>query len=67
MKVVVLYRPDSEYARIVEEFVHDYKRTHEGDRVEMLNYDSRDGSAIASLYDVMSSQPSSLYVTTARC
>jgi len=59
MKVVVLYRPDSEYSRIVEEFVHEYKRIHEGDKIEMLNYDSRDGNATASLYDVMT-QPAIL-------
>lgn len=53
MRLVVLYRPESEYSRIVEEFVHDYKRTHEGEKMEVLNVDSRDGSATASLYDVM--------------
>lgn len=53
MRLVVLYRPNSEYARPVEEFVRDYKRWHESDRLELLNYDSRDGSATASLYDVM--------------
>jgi len=53
MKIVVLYRPDSEYARIVETFVHDYKRNHEGDKLELINVDSRDGAAMASLYDVV--------------
>jgi hypothetical protein len=53
MRLVVLYRPDSEFARAVEEFVDSYKRWHEADRLEILNYDSRDGSATASLYDVM--------------
>jgi hypothetical protein len=52
MRLVVLYRPESEYSRIVEEFVTTYKRWHDGDRLEILNYDSRDGSAVASLYDV---------------
>lgn len=53
MRLVVLYRPESEFSRAVEEFVNSYKRWHEGDRLELLNYDSRDGSATASLYDVM--------------
>jgi hypothetical protein len=53
MRLVVLYRPDSEYARAVENFVHDYQRWHDGGRVELLNYDSRDGSATASLYDIV--------------
>jgi hypothetical protein len=53
MKVVVLYRPNSEYSRSVEEFIHNYERWHQGNKIETLNYDSRDGSATASLYDVM--------------
>ena len=53
MRLVVLYRPESEFSRTVEEFVNSYKRWHEGDKLELLNYDSRDGSATASLYDVM--------------
>jgi len=59
MKVVVLYRPDSEYARIVETFAHDYKRLHQGDKLELVNIDSRDGAATASLYDIMT-QPAIL-------
>ena len=53
MKVVVLYRPDSEYASTVETFARDYKRLHDGDKLELVNIDSRDGSATASLYDIM--------------
>lgn len=53
MKVLVLYRPNSEHGRIVEEFIHDFQRRHQDERLEVLNIDSRDGSATASLYDVM--------------
>lgn len=53
MKVLVLYRPNSEHGRRVEEFIHDFQRRHQGERLEVLNIDSRDGSATASLYDVM--------------
>lgn len=53
MKVLVLYRPNSEHGRLVEEFIHDFQARHEGERLEVLNIDSRDGSAMASLYDVM--------------
>jgi hypothetical protein len=53
MKVVILYRPNSEHGRVIEEFVHDYQRWHRDDRLELLNIDTRDGSATASLYDVM--------------
>ncbi len=54
MKVVILYKPRSEYARQVETYVRDYQDSHES-RVELIDYDSRDGSAIASLYDVVQS------------
>jgi len=53
MRIIVLYRPDSEHARLVEEFIHDYQRQHDSGKLEILNIDSRDGIATASLYDVM--------------
>lgn len=53
MKIMVLYRPDSEYSRTVETFIHDYQIQHEGNKLEVLNVDSREGSATASLYDIM--------------
>jgi len=53
MKVLVLYRPASEYARIVEEFIHNFQSRGSSGRLEVMNIDSRDGSATASLYDIM--------------
>ena len=55
MKVLVFYRPNSEYARQVEEFVHDLQRQHDVDErhLQVLDVDSREGSSMASLYDVM--------------
>jgi hypothetical protein len=53
MKVLVIYRPNSEHGRLVEDFIHEFRRRHEQERLEVLNIDSRDGSATASLYDVM--------------
>lgn len=54
MKVVVLYRPNSEHERSVEEFVHDLEyRSHSQRKVELVSLDTRDGSAMASLYDVV--------------
>ena len=53
MKVLILYRPNSEHARRIEEFIHDYQNRHEGDRLEILDIDSREGIAAASLYDIM--------------
>lgn len=53
MKVLILYRPRSEHGREVEEFVRDFKALHGNNRVDELDVDSRDGVAMASLYDIM--------------
>lgn len=53
MKVLVLYRPNSEHGRVTEEFIHTLKSRYTSRDLEILNIDSRDGSAMASLYDVM--------------
>ena len=52
MKVVVLYRPNSEFSRMVEEFAQELEREHQA-RIDLLNIDTRDGSSTASLYDIM--------------
>ena len=57
MKILVLYRPHSDHARRIEEFLHDLQRQHDIDErnVQVLDIDSRDGIATASIYDVVSS------------
>ena len=53
MKIVVLYRPNSEFARVTEDFIRDYQ-AQEGDRaIEVVDVDSRQGIAMMELYDVM--------------
>ena len=55
MRVVIIYRPNSEHERLVEQFVRDFQhryRSHE-EHLELLNIDTRDGSATATLYDIM--------------
>jgi len=53
MKVLVLYRPNSEHGRLVEDFIRDFQSRTDTGKLEVLNIDSREGSAMASLYDVM--------------
>ncbi|HET8709119.1 MAG TPA: hypothetical protein VFL85_02455 [Candidatus Saccharimonadales bacterium] len=53
MKVLIIYRPNSEHGRQVEDFIRDFKERHENGRLEVLNVDSREGNATATLYDVM--------------
>lgn len=51
--MVVLYRPNSEFGRKTEEFVHEFQYRHGDTKVEVTDIDSRDGGSMASLYDVM--------------
>lgn len=52
MKACILYRPDSEFARMVEEYVHDFKQT-KGYDIELIDLNTRDGASTASLYDII--------------
>lgn len=53
MKVVILYRPNSEHGTKTETFVRDFERTYPGQKIELTDIDSKDGSATATLYDVV--------------
>jgi hypothetical protein len=53
MKVLVVYRPNSEHGRLVEEFIRNFRARHDPERLEVLDIDTREGSAMATLYDVM--------------
>ena len=53
MKALILYRPNSEHARSVEEFLNMFKRLHPEKKTEMVSLDTREGSSVATLYDVM--------------
>lgn len=63
MKVLVLYRPNSEFARPIEEFVRGLQTVHNLNehQLEVLDYDSREGAAMASMYDLMT-QPAILII-----
>lgn len=52
MKLLVLSRPNSERARPLEEFLHEFTRRHPGIPVKEVNIDTRDGAATAVLYDI---------------
>lgn len=53
MKLQILYRPNSEHSRIVEEFIHNFKDKYGAIQVEILSLDTREGSSLASLYDIV--------------
>jgi hypothetical protein len=54
MKVLVLYRPNSEQGRLVDEFMRNFQSRYQNNKLEMMDVDSREGSAVASRYDIMS-------------
>ena len=51
MKAVVLYRPNSEDARKVEEYARDFEHAQHKD-LEVLSIETREGADKARLYDV---------------
>jgi uncharacterized protein YbbC (DUF1343 family) len=55
MKVLVLYRPNSEHGRGIETFIRDFRYQHESNAglLDVQDIDTRDGVATASLYDVV--------------
>jgi len=55
MKVVVLYRPNSEGSRDTEEFIRDMQKRYVIDeqQIEILDYDSVEGAGKAKAYGIM--------------
>ncbi len=53
MKVYVLYRPQSEHARQTEEYLHDFVHAQPTREVQLIDVDSKIGTSLAELYDVM--------------
>ncbi len=52
MKIVLLYHPKSEFSRIAEEYVDNFERST-GKIIELVSLETRDGAAVASLYDIV--------------
>lgn len=52
--MLVLYRSKSEHARSIQEFLREFNRRQPLSHIKVIDIDTREGSATASLYDVMS-------------
>lgn len=52
MKVVVVYKQQTDYARQVEEYIADFKR-QTGRDLETLNPESPDGISFCGAYDIL--------------
>lgn len=53
MKVVVLYRRDSDYGRSVEEFIHEFRRAHGSTEIEEVSLDTPEGAEIQKVYGLV--------------
>lgn len=52
MRVVVVYRQESDHAREVLSFLHDFAR-QTGHVIEEINPDTRDGADLCRVYDIV--------------
>lgn len=52
MRVVLLYRPNSEHSRMVEVYTKEYERQR-GQVIELISLDTIDGSDMARLYGIV--------------
>ncbi|MEK7626539.1 MAG: hypothetical protein AAB423_04305 [Patescibacteria group bacterium] len=52
MRVLVIYRPVSEHARVVDDFIRDFKRRVHDANFEIIDMDTREGISLLSLYDI---------------
>jgi hypothetical protein len=54
VKLLILYRPESEHSTDVEAFARDFQHQYDlGRKLELVSLNTRDGAATASLYDIM--------------
>jgi hypothetical protein len=53
MKVLVLYQPKSDHARLIEEYIREYKSRSPSVQVQVLSLDSKEGDSMAKLYGIM--------------
>lgn len=53
MRAVILYHPNSEFARLVEDYKRDFETAHEGSELELLSLESVEGAELARLYDIV--------------
>lgn len=52
MKISILYHPNSEHSRTVEEYAHDFEH-QKGAAIELISLDTRPGAELAALYGIV--------------
>lgn len=54
MKVIILYRPQSDHGRVMEDYARDFTMANPAIKVDLLTLESREGAAKAEAYDITS-------------
>lgn len=52
MKLYIIYHPQSDHSRIVEEYAHDFEHI-KGHKIELLSLETQEGATMAKLHDVL--------------
>lgn len=52
MKIHILYHPESDHARRVEDYANDFQRIKR-QSIELLSLETREGADMATLYDIV--------------
>ena len=53
MKIIILYHPQSDHSRIIEEYVHEFVARSPEVSLEAISVDTRSGANMAQTYDVV--------------
>ncbi len=53
MKIVILYHPNSEHGRTIDDYVHEFGMRNPEVSFDALSVDTRAGANVATLYGVM--------------
>ena len=52
MKLAILYHPESESRRLVEDYAHDFEH-RKGSPIELISLETKQGSDMAKLYGIV--------------
>ncbi len=52
MKTLIIYHPNSEHSRAVEDYITDFKRSR-GLEIGLVSLETREGADLAKLYDLV--------------
>lgn len=54
MKIIILYRPNSDHGRIMEDYARDFTKVNPSMDVSLTSLETKEGAAKAETYDITS-------------